>query len=190
MERVFEYKNGEIKVIWNELLIENNYKKEWIQKEIRKTTKSFCDSFSVGLELKVHKGGRMCYGMLMACVKPNDEQDCIKVSIAFSQRNSIKYSKSLLSNDEYVYEGLPKEYVESVCSSVYRVIDEKDDYPQCDIAFAYAANCEVGSSPMIFSIITKMLLELIYCNAFDEISSMSIENFTQKYVRDITFRYR
>lgn len=189
MDKVFEYKNGEIKVIWNELLMKKNYEDEWERKEIKKITRSFSNSFSVGVELKVHKGGRMCYGMLIACVKPTDEQDCIKISIAFTQRNIIKFSNSMLLNDEYVYKGLPKEYVESICSSVYEVIGEKEDFLQCEIAFEYAANCEVGSSPMIFSIITKILLELIYHNAFDEISSMSIADFTEKYVKGICFRY-
>lgn len=189
MDRIFEYKNGEIKIIWNELPMEKDYEEEWIIKEIKKTTKNFVNSFSVGLELKVHKGGRMCYGMLMAFVKPTDEQDCIEVSVAFTQKNTVKYSNSLLSKDDYVYKGLPNEYVESIYSSVYEVIGEKNDYPQCDIAFGYAANCEVGSSPMIFSIITKMIMELIYHNAFDEISSMSIANFTEKYVRNINLHY-
>ncbi|MBQ8262788.1 MAG: hypothetical protein IJZ00_10920 [Lachnospiraceae bacterium] len=80
-------------------------------------------------------------------------------------------------------EGLPKEYVEAVCSSIDDLMDKKSEYPQCDIKIEDAANCEVGSSPMIFSIITKLLLKLIDSNSIEEILSMDNEGFTEKYLK-------
>jgi len=189
MKKTFEYKSGKIKVIWNETPMEKEYEEEWITQEIRKTTKKVLNPFSVGVELMVHTGPRMCYGMLMAYVTPSDEQDCIKVSIAYTKKNTIKYPNSLLSDDRYVYKGLPEEYVEDIRNTVSEVLNEKADYLQCDIAFGEAANCEAGSSPMFFRIITKMILELIDKNEIDAISSMSIADFTAAYVKDINLRY-
>ena len=182
-ERIFKCKNGKIKIVLDELQSGKNYEKEWVRKQISKPTKTFCNSFSIGIELEIHKGGRICYGMLMASVKPNEEQDYIKVAVAYTQRNSTKYSNSILTNDAYVYEGLPKEYIEAVCSSIDDLMDKKSEYPQCDIKIEDAANCEVGSSPMIFSIITKLLLKLIDSNSIEEILSMDNEGFTEKYLK-------
>ncbi len=189
MKRTFEYKSGKIKVIWNETPMEKEYEEEWITQEINKTTKKVLNPFSVGVELMVHTGPRMCYGMLMAYVTPSDEQDCIKVSVAYTKENAIKYPNSLLSDDRYVYKGLSEEYVEEVCNTVSEVINEKADYWQCDIVFGDAANCEAGSSPMFFRIITKIILELIDKNVLDAISTMSIADFTARYVKDINLRY-
>ena len=69
------------------------------------------------------------------------------------------------------------------------MVDGRDIFPQCEICFEYAANCEVGSSPRFFSIIVKVLLELIYENALDEIFNMTIADFTEKYVKDIDLHY-
>lgn len=189
MKRTFEYKSGKIKVIWNETPMEKEYEEEWTAQEIRKTTKKVLNPFSVGVELMVHTGGKMCYGMLMAYVTPSDDKNCIKVSIAYTKENSIKYSNSLLSDERYVYKGLPEEYVEEICNTVSEVLNKKADYLQCDIAFGDAANCEAGSSPMFFRIITKMILELINKNELDAISTMSIADFTAEYVKDINLRY-
>lgn len=84
---------------------------------------------------------------------------------------------------------MEKEYVEEVCNTASEVLNEKTDYLQCDIVFGYAANCEVGSSPMFFRIITKIILELIDKNELDAISTMSIADFTAAYVKDINLRY-
>lgn len=168
--------------------MEKEYEEEWTAQEIRKTTKKVLNPFSVGVELVVHTGPRMCYGMLMAYVTPSDEQDCIKVSIAYTKENTIKHPNSLLSDDRYVYKGLPEEYVEDIYNTISEVLNEKDYYLQCDIAFGDAANSEAGSSSMFFRIITKMILELINKNELDAISTMSIEDFTEKYVTDIHLR--
>lgn len=189
MERTFEYKSGKIKVIWNETPMEKDYEEEWITQEFRKTTKKVLKPFSVGVELMVHTGPRMCYGMLMAEVIPSDVQACIKVSIAYTKENTIKYPNSLLADDRYVYKGLPEEYVEEVFNTVSEALNEKDNYLQCDIVFGEAANCEAGSSPWIFGIITKIILALIDKNELDAISTMSIADFTTEYVKDINLRY-
>lgn len=189
MNRSFIYKNGEIKVIWNEIPMLKGYKKNWISKKIQKRTKQILNSFLIGIELKIHKGGRICYGMLIARFRPYKEKDSIKVFISFTKENTVRYKDSILLNDKFVYEGMPGEYVEQVSNSIYKAISEKNEYLQCEIFFDYAANCEVGSSPMLFGIIAEMIIELAYTSSPDEISRINIEDFSKRYTNNINLRY-
>lgn len=46
--------------------------------------------------MMIHKGGRICYGMLVAQVLPYNETNAVKVSIAYTRENSIRYKESIL----------------------------------------------------------------------------------------------
>ncbi len=131
------------------------------------------------MELKVHRGGRICYGFLVAQIKLHNECDCIKISISYIHGNSVKYEESSLWNDTSVYKGLPEEVSESIITTIMA----KNSYPQCEIAINYAANCEVGSSPIIFEVIAETITKLICSSSEEEIQNMNIETFTKKYVR-------
>ncbi len=189
MEKIFIYKNGKIKVTYNECFMTKDYEEEYVTKKIVRTTKNVSKCFSLGVELMVHKGGRMCYGMLIAQVRPHDEQNSVKTSIAFTTKNSVRYEHSILLDDGFVYKGLPKEYVEQIIESIEQLICEKEIYPQYDVGFDYAANCEVGSSPMMFSYIAEIIMDMLYVDSIEEIFNMSIENFTEQYVKKIKFMY-
>lgn len=189
MNRVFRYQNGEIKVMWDEISMHKDYEEKVISRIIKQKTKEILNSFSVGVELKINRGGRICYGMLMARVQSQKQDGCVKTHIAYTQKNTTKYENSFLQNDEFVYKGLPKEYVVRVNDDIYKAIIEKESYPQCDIFFEYAANCQVGSSPMIFGIIAEMIINIIYMNSVNEILNISIKDFTEKYVKKINMRY-
>lgn len=185
MQRIFEYKNGEIKVIWNEIPMHKDYEETYLRETIEKKTNLSVTPFSVGVELKKHTGGRIIYGMLMAHIEPGKEKNTVKISIAYTKKNTIRYEDSILWDDAFVFKGLEEQYVENVYRSICKTINKKEDYLQCDICFDYAANCEVGSSPMLFGMIAEMIMEIIYVNSVKEIFSMSVEDFTQKYVRNI-----
>lgn len=189
MFRLFKYKNGEIKITWNEKPMLKDYEYEWRRSQIRIKTSQISTSFSLGLELKIHTGGRICYGMLAAQIKPHDEHDCVNVSLAFTSENTSRYGESCLMADTYVYKGLPEEYVEQVTQSIGSAILKKDRYPQCNIVIGDAANCEVGSSPMIFGIMADIMIDLICTGSEDEFVNMDIETFTGKYVKNIHLQY-
>lgn len=183
MTRLFSYKNGKVKIIWNEQPMFNDYDPEWVTSKIEKKTTPFLDTFMLGVELMVHTGPRICYGMLGAQVQPCAERDIVGISIAYTHGNTAKYENSLLLNDNYVYKGLPQEYAEEVINSVLGTISEKESYPQCDVSFAYAANCEVGSSPMFFAITAEILTNLICTCTEEKILNMTVEEFTGQYIR-------
>lgn len=189
MIRLSKYKNGEIKVTWNENPMQKDYEYEWLKCRIRSKTYQCLSSFSLGVELKIHRGGRICYGMLVAQILPHSERDCVKISVAFTSKNTIKYEKSCLINDTYVYKGLPEEYAGQVIASISSAILKTDCYPQCNIIIEDAANCEIGSSPMIFGIVADIITNIICTGSENEIQNIDIENFTGKFVKNISLQY-
>ena len=189
MNKLFKYKNGEIKIMWDECPMLQNYEYDWISKNIKNNTNQISNSYLLGVELKIYKGGRICYGMLAARVKPYNKMGFIKVSIAFTSENTVKYTDSFLLTDTFVYKGLPEEYVEQVSKNIDMAISEKKVFPQCDISFEYAANCEIGSSPMLFGIIAEIIINIICTCTMEELFNMDIEKFTEEYIKKVSLRY-
>ena len=189
MIKVFKYKNGEIRIKYNEPPLVRDYKYEWIKKQIRIKTFKLSSPFLLGVELAVHKGGRICYGMLAAQVKPHSKQDCVNLSLAFTQENTITFEDACIINDTHVYKGLPKEYTSEIIKKIYSLISQKESYPQCSIIFEDSANCEVGSSPIIFGIIAEIITNIIFSDSVNEILNLDIETFTKLYVKNINFQY-
>ena len=185
MNRVFEYKNGMIKIIWNEIPMSVDYESICLSKEIQKKTYALKTSFLIGVELQISTGGRVCYGMLGAQVQPYDKNDTIKLSIQYTHKNTVKYDKSFLFDDEFVYKGLPEEYIDYMCNSIYETFITKTTYPNCEINFEYAANCEIGSSPMIFGVIAEMIINLIDTSSIEDFYYISLGEFAQKYAKKI-----
>ena len=99
--------------------------------------------------------------MLGVCVQPNEEINCVKIEIAFTQENRIRYYDSCLYDDRSAYKELPEEYVEAVIGKVTSEILKRDKYPQYKIVFEYATNCEVGSSSMIYELISGIIINII-----------------------------
>lgn len=189
MKKIFNYQNGKIKVTYNESPISKNYDEKYVAKEISHLTKISSNVFSLGIELMIHKGGRICYGMLNAQIQPSNEENIVKMSVGYTTENLFKYDSSILLDDEFVYQGLPEEYVGKIIDSVGQAVSQKEVYPQCEITFDYAANCEVGSSPMIFACISEMIVEIIYANSIEKIFDMNVKDFTNQYVKNIRFVY-
>lgn len=189
MIKVFEYKNGKIKIMWNEQPLLKDYEYDWYKKLINIKTSEFLSSFLLGVEIKINAGGRICYGMLAAKVYPISKRDCVEIELAFTHKNSVKYDNSCLMNDTYVYKGLPEEYTEQIINQICSTILEKEYYPQCKIMIEDSANCEVGSSPMIFGMIANIIVNLIYTGSEDKIYNMDIETFTKQYMKDTKLKY-
>ncbi len=183
MVKIFKYPNGQIKIMWNEQPFMKNTKYHWCQNCITIKTYEFLSPFSLGIEMQKHTGGRICYGMLCANVQPFHKQNCVKIKLAYTDKNSIKYEYSSLFNDTYVYQGLPKEYTQYIMNQICSTISEKEYYAQCKIIIEDSANCEVGSSPMFFGIIANIMVNIIASNSIHKIFDMDIETFTKQYVK-------
>lgn len=162
MFKIKEYSNGKIKITVNEKADYNSLSTECLKKLINfNGTRSYHSLHSLGLEVAIHRGGRICYGLLSASISPNDNTDSVLLSVAYTQKNTEKYCESILLDDEYCYKGLPYEHLEAVISGATKSITEIDTFPLCNISLDHSANCEVGSSPMFFRMIVESLIELI-----------------------------
>ena len=127
--------------------------------------------------------------MLAAQVEPNSKVDCVNLSLAFTQENTIKFEDACVIDNTYVYKGLPEEYTSEIINKTYSLISQKESYPQCNIIFEDSANCEVGSSPMIFGIIAEIIINIIFSGSVDEILNLDIKTFTKLYVKNINLQY-
>lgn len=188
MVKKYVYQNGEIKVILDEQPMIMDYSCEWYQEQIHVKTFFAASSFLLGVELKVHRGGRVCYGMLAVHSAPNEEQDCVNISIAFTPNNTIKYSESILTNSRYVFKGLPKEFLERTIGGIRFAISEKKNFPQCNLTFKYAANCEIGSSPMLFGILAETIMDTIYSSCSPKASCVDVALLVEQIVKKFGLR--
>lgn len=189
MIKTFDYQNGEIKITYNEFPIVKDYKYDWKKYQIEIMTFPVSLNYRLAVELKIQKGARICYGMLGVQVQPDEDINSVKIEVAFTQGNSIRYYDSCLFNDSRVYKGLPEEYVEAVIRKVTSEILKRDKYPQYKILFEYAANCEVGSSPMIYEMISEIIINIISENACERIMDMDIQSFTNQFAKNVTLHY-
>lgn len=189
MHKTYKYKNGEIKLFKNETPMVKDYEYKWKCFQVIKKAQQLHTEFSIGIEMKIHRGGRICYGLLAAQVKSSKSLEAINIYIAYTDKNRIKYNESCLIDDEFVYKGLPEEYIQLINNSVMEEILNRKNFPQCDIYIDYAANCEVGSSPALFGCIAKMLIHLISSNLIDQIFNMDIKEFTEQFVQDVNLRF-
>lgn len=188
MIKIFKYKNGEIRLKKDEQMLIKDYEYEWIKRQIKVKTSETLLPFLLGVEMIVHTGPRICYGMLAARVEPHNERDCVNLLLAFTQKNTVKYTGTGLLDDTHVYKGLPEEYTTEIINRSISVISQKENCPQCSIIFEDSANCEVGSSPMLFGIIAEMIINIICSGSVDEIFDFDSETFYKRYVKDV-WRY-
>lgn len=189
MIKIFDYQNGEIKITYNESPAIKDYKYDWKKHQIEIMTFPVSLNYRLGVELEIQKGARICYGMLGVQVQPNEKINSVKIDVAFTKGNSIRYYDSCLFNDSRVYKGLPEEYVESVIKKAISEILKKDKYPQCKVLFEDAANCEVGSSPMIYELVSEIIINIISENACEKIINMDIQSFTNQFAKNINLNY-
>lgn len=183
MEKTFRFKNGVIKIGYNEKAGLKTGRETYIKKRIeRKTTGSSRES-TLCVEAMAHRGGRMCYGLLFVRLRPLEEMNVVKVTVAVNEENMLKYEDAMLSDTEQVFRGFPKEYLELTLESIINSVNEKEVFPQCEIAFECAANGEVSSSAMFFSYLAELIIGMIANGKMKEMLHMEQEKFVETYVK-------
>lgn len=189
MKKLYEYQNGIIKLILDEEPIINDFVSKRKTEKILSSCKELGTPRLVGLEVMLSRGGRICYGMLAAKIITNGNLDLVNVSIDYTEKNTIHYKDSLLRHDENVYKGLQEQYLKYVTNAIQNFIIYNPEFPKCDLVFEYAANCEVGSSPIFFEIIAEMIMKIIYTWNNCDLYCMDIESFTKLYAYRMNLKY-
>ncbi len=181
MEKIFEFRNGKIRVTYNEVQKSQNIEEKYVRASVKRKTRRCTDEYSVGVEAMAHTGGRMCYGKLSVSMRPQEEADKINIAIAVTEENTVKLSNSLLLDDSYVYCSLPEEYAEHMLDCVINAIEAAETFPQCVLVFEEAANCEAGSSSMYFGGIAELLIRMIEKDNAAEIFLMNENVFAEQF---------
>jgi len=135
--------------------------------------KYFCKQ--VALEVYLHKNASN-YALLGLEYIP-DTSESLDIEVQYINENEVRYESELSKFNSYRYLGLPEEYVDLVIQEI------RDNTNICGgtVKVPIAVNCEVGSSPFIFSNITKILLEIL-CNTNEDINlELFIKESYKKY---------
>ncbi|MBD5544714.1 MAG: hypothetical protein HDR01_10885 [Lachnospiraceae bacterium] len=126
--------------------------------EILGTDESLNYTLQVALELSLHKH-ISSYALLGFDYVPAKNTNNLIVSIKYSDENEINYLSKIRSvaSSKYIYRGLDEHLLPAVVDSIID-FGKENPLPAGYLKFDIAANCEIGSSSLIFGIITKMLL--------------------------------
>lgn len=171
MKKLYKYNNGSIQLIINEIPLDIDFDVSYDNESININSDRKIQNNILGIEVSQNKGGRICYGLLVAKLSNRDNNET-NISIAFTKENKVKYTESILENDAYVFKGLPQEYLDYTKEGIKSAILRKVDFPNCNISIVYSANCEVGSSPMFFKLIAESLVDLICCQSICNLNSL------------------
>ena len=151
--------NADLKYWINEFPILEKIKSETekIQIPMREVLqkKYFCKK--VALEVYLHKNAGN-YALLGLEYVPN-ESGILSIEIQYVIDNEMHYESDLTKFNDYKYLGLPEECTEIILEK----IKNNKSISSGTLKIPIAANCEVGSSPLVFSKVTGLLLEFI-CN--------------------------
>ena len=181
MIKRFEYANGIVNITINEKPMYSDLEVEF--KKIMTNIKSLDFQRlpnSLGLEIGIHKGGRIYYGLLSTSILPSCDVDTTYLTVSFTKRNIRIFENSILLNNNHIYEGLPEEYLDAVINGAFTSITEINRFPLCNIAFDHAANCTVGSSPMFFEKISGAIIDLIFLSHKNELSIETCDEYLLK----------
>ena len=122
------------------------------------------------------------YGLLGATFLPSNpnEENTLSVEVRFNDER-IPFQESLSIHKNFSYLGLEKVYAQSILSSVIEFFSSRS-VPAGKLIFDTSAHCEVGSSPLIFSCITEILLDILL-NCYDKISDQELEELCEKHLQ-------
>ena len=104
---------------------------------------------------------------------------CIEVRYAEGAEN---YSATLAYDKKSVFKGLPQEYLDTVLKTSMSYLSD-GQIPCGKIVFNSAAYCEVGSSPVMFRVATKIVLEALLSEHFP-ISESDIRAICEKHLAE------
>lgn len=159
MNKVLQLKNVDIKYWIDEFPKSEIIMQENKSNKFEVNNKIYLQPQKLAMEIYLHRNASN-YGILGVEYIPKHGSEMINVEIFYVRENCTIYESELLEYSDYIYYGLPKEYVNEIMETIKLYMDAKD-FSGGSLIFNFAVNSEVGSSPKFFEIITEMLLEFI-----------------------------
>ena len=160
-------------------LIIPNYKK--LEADITASVKGKYENRFLALELKL-PADACYYALLGAKYMPSDEYKGLHLEIRYIDIGTERYSETLAYSEKTVFKGLSKQYAEIVLNTATEYF-RSNETPNGKIVINTAAYCEIGSSPMMFTIITKTLLNLLFREQYP-VTDDDIKNTCEDYLQE------
>ena len=170
--------NADLKYWINEFPILEKFESEFekIQIPMRKSILKKCFWTKAALEVYLHKNSSN-YALLGLEYEPN-ESGVLSIEIQYIIDNKMHYESDLTKFNNYKYLGLPEECTDMILET----IKNNKNISSGTLKIPIATNCEVGSSPLVYSKVTNFLLELI-CNQNEDTNfDLLIEELYIKYL--------
>jgi len=156
--------------------------------EIKRVSEEFKDPVQIALELSLHRH-ISSYALLGFTFTPAKNGQSLIIRINCSNENRKNYLSQIRTGEssKYIYSGLDDYLIESISDEIINFSKEKY-LPAGDLSFSVAANCEVSSSPLIFKMITKILLSIFIAVDREKIfNSSCMENmFMNEILNEIS----
>lgn len=134
--------------------------KNVIKTEICTTCKKGLSEQSVALELCLPRNNSN-YALLGVRYSPKENTQKIIVSVESTDCKVEKYHDTIAMSIEDVYIGLLPEYAQAVFDSVCKYMEDVGDIPSGELVFNIASHGEIGSSRGLFSLMGRVVTELI-----------------------------
>lgn len=134
-------------------------------------------SFTLELLLPFHAS---YYAVLGAKYTQVTGSDSLHIEARYLDANTENYENTIAYNKKTVYKGLSKEYVETVLKTAIEY-SQYNNVPSGKIVFDAAACCEVGSSTLLFRIVTKIVLHSLLNEQYP-VSDSAIKCICEKYL--------
>lgn len=134
-------------------------------------------SVKIALELSLPQNSSN-YALLGISYTPSDN-NIIEVKINASSNTEEKVKETIVSAIDEIYVGIPLEYANAVKSATQSVIEEINDFPNGILEFNLGAHGLIGSSNVIFSRVTYIILKLLCKNP----KNMTIEEIKDEINR-------
>lgn len=132
----------------------------------------------LALEVYLHKNAGN-YALLGLEYVPDDTES-LKININYVVENQTNYESDLTKYNSYKYIGLPEECKDIIVEAIKNI----EDIGSGILTIPIAVNCEVGSSPLIFEKVLKLLLEIVNNEGDNSNMEFRMKNLFQKYFID------
>ncbi len=134
--------------------------KEIIELKIGNAIKCACDIQSICIELFLGPRDISNYGLLGVELLDNNSNQLNLIMNVSDVDESIYYENLAMQTDE-VHIGIPRIYAKSILNVSEKIFKESDRIPAVDLTFGIGAHGYVGSSQLIFTILTKIIISLL-----------------------------
>ncbi len=146
-------------VLWkNEFPSLPNEAEQELEISLELTKPVVSENKKLAVELKLPRNSSY-YALLGVEFIPHQTSE-LRIKIKISNSSDELYNSGLELNEE-IYLGIPSEYANSIINSAKEVVLESNWQHSGNITFALGAHSLVGSSEVVFSKVTKVLIALL-----------------------------